>query len=182
MCADKSSLIAVALDAGAHAAAVALVADIPFRREFRAACEQNTCGRYGRCWMCPPDVGDIDAMMERAKGYRRALVYQTIGRLEDSFDIEGMESAAFSHNVLAQRLAQRLLPVLGEDVVKLGAGACHVCARCARMDERPCRYPERAIASLESYGIAVSELAALCGLNYINGSNSVTYFGAFLYN
>ena len=37
------------------------------------------------------------------------------------------------------------------------------------------------MASLETYGIAVSELAALAGMNYINGSDTVTYFGAVLY-
>lgn len=182
MTADRQTLVQTALQKGAENAAVISVGDIPFRREFRAACEQNTCGKFGRCWMCPPDVGDIDAMIEQAAAYRHALVYQTIGKLEDSFDIEGMEEAAFAHNALAQTLTDAVRPLLGKDMLRLGAGACHVCERCTRMDNEPCRHPDQALASLESYGIAVSELAALCKLKYINGTNTVTYFGAFLYN
>jgi predicted metal-binding protein len=173
-------LIAAAMRCGAENAAVVSVEKIPFRREFRAACEQNTCGKHGTCWMCPPDVGDIDEMIARAKRYGNALVFQSIGSLEDSFDIEGMQDAAKRHNDLAQTLARELAPVLKKPL-RLGAGACHVCDRCACRDHLPCRHPEQAVASLEAYGIAVSELAALADLNYINGQNTVTYFGGFLF-
>ena len=99
------SLIKLALDAGAAGAGVVEVSKILFRREFRAACAQNTCGKYGTCWMCPPDVGNIDDMIARANGYQYALVFQSIGQLEDFFDIEGMEEAASAHNALTSRLA-----------------------------------------------------------------------------
>jgi hypothetical protein len=36
--------------------------------------------------------------------------------------------------------------------------------------------------SLEAYGINVSELAKAAGMNYINGQNTVTYFGAVLFS
>ena len=174
-------LIDLAETQGATGAAVIEVARIPFRREFRAACEQNTCGRFGTNWMCTPDVGDIDEMIARAKGYRHAFVFQYIGALEDSYDIEGMQEAARRHNEIAQALTPAVEEAVGE-VLKLGAGGCPVCERCTRLDNIPCRHPDKAMASLESYGIAVSELAPLCGLKYINGQNTVTYFGGFLYN
>ena len=174
------SLIEIAMEAGAAGAGVAEVSDIQFRREFLAACEQNSCGRYGTCWMCPPDVGDIDEMIARAKTYQHALVFQTIGQLEDSFDIEGMEAAAVAHNGLAQRIFDQLEGRF-ENPIKLGAGACHVCPRCTKLDSLPCLYPDQAMASLEAYGIAVSELAAASGLKYINGPDTVTFFGGLLF-
>ena len=161
-------------------AAVIDVRDIQFKREFRAACEQNRCGKYGKCWTCPPDVGDIDEMISRAGKYEHALVFQSIGRLEDSFDVEGMERAAQRHNLITQTLAAELDSMLG-DSLKLGAGACRVCERCARVDEEPCRNPDKATVSLEAYGIAVSELAKASGMNYMNGQNTVTFFGGFLF-
>ncbi|MBM3710008.1 MAG: DUF2284 domain-containing protein, partial [Actinobacteria bacterium] len=36
--------------------------------------------------------------------------------------------------------------------------------------------------SLEAYCMNVSTLAELCNMKYINGQNTVTYFGAFLFN
>jgi len=177
---EVQALVKIAMDAGAAGAGIAEVRRIIFRREFRAACVQNFCGKYGTCWMCPPDVGDIDEMITCAKGYRHMLVFQSIEPLEDSFDIEGMERAAIKHNALALRLAKQLVGVL-ENPLRLGAGACHVCPCCAKAEDLPCRHPEQATASLEAYGIAVSELAEISGLAYMNGVNTVTYFGGFLF-
>ena len=42
--------------------------------------------------------------------------------------------------------------------------------------------PDKALASLEAYCISVSDLAASCGMKYINGQNTVTYFGAVMFN
>ena len=36
--------------------------------------------------------------------------------------------------------------------------------------------------SLEAYGIHVSKLAETAGMKYINGQNTVTYFGAVLFS
>ena len=35
---------------------------------------------------------------------------------------------------------------------------------------------------MEAYGIPVSEAAAMGGMKYINGPNTVTYFSAIFYN
>jgi len=165
---------------GAARAAVVSVDKITFRREFRAACEQNSCGKYGKCWTCPPDVGDIDEMTTRAKTYKHALIFQTIGQLEDSFDIENMQQAAKKHNALILSLIAELTPALESSLI-LGAGSCKICERCAKAMDKPCQYPKKAIVSLEAYGIDVTDLAALAGMNYINGANTVTYFGGFFY-
>ena len=37
------------------------------------------------------------------------------------------------------------------------------------------------MASLEAYGVNVSELASASGMKYINGQNTVTYFGAVFF-
>ena len=176
----EKSLMDTALGCGAADAGVTAADSIVFRREFRAACEQNLCGKFGKCWMCPPDVGDIDEMIARAKTYSRVLVFSTIGQLEDSYDIEGMQDAARKHNALIQTIAGKLSGML-EDPLILGAGSCHVCTRCAKLDNIPCVHPDKAVPSLEAHGIAVSQLAEICGMNYINGQNTVTYFGGVLF-
>lgn len=171
--------IEMAKSAGATNAAVIPVNKITFRREFRDACVSNACGKYSRCWMCPPDVGDIDQMIAEAKKYEFAYVYQSVWPLEDSYDFEGMMAGGQAHNDIAQRLTLDLESIL-QHPLKLAAGACQVCEKCSRLDNEPCRNPDKAIPSLEAYGIAVSELATACNMKYINGQNTVTYFGAFL--
>lgn len=166
---------------GAHKAAVVSVADISFDRSFRSLCESNACGNYGQCWTCPPDAGDIDTLIARAKTYDKALVYQTVSPLEDSYDYEGMMEAGRRTSELSLRIAALTASIPLKKQLHLGAGGCRVCPVCAKRTGEPCRHPDRAMASLETYGIAVSRLAALCGMRYINGPNTVTYFGALFY-
>lgn len=173
-----TELIDTAVSLGVQKASLISVEDISFEPDFRNACIQNFCGMYGRCWMCPPDVGEVDELIHRAKRYRYALVFQTIFPLEDSYDIEGMLDSGKRHNDLIQTLSDQMQ---GEHFLCLTAGACKVCDTCSKIEGIPCRFPEKATASLEAYGIDVSQLAKACGMNYINGINTVTYFGAFLF-
>ena len=166
-------LIEKALEGGARKAAAVPVESIVLHEVFLDYCKMNTCGQYGKCWTCPPDIGDIRTLMAELKTYKTAVVYQTVGELEDSFDIEGMQRQREEHNRLARQLRS-----LAPDALHLAAGGCRVCKRCAKATDEPCRFPRQAMASLEAYGINVSELAALSGMNYINGKDTVTYFGA----
>ena len=177
---DFSELIARVEAAGCRAG-LAKVEEIQFEPAFRQACESNACGNYGKCWMCPPDAGDIDALMNESQSYQKALVYQTVGTLEDSYDFESMMEAARLHNELSRALAKWFATLPFAKKLHLGAGGCHMCGVCAKRTNEPCRHPELAMPSLETYGINVSELAASSGMKYINGQNTVTYFGALLF-
>ena len=173
-------LISLALAKGADKAGVVDMADVVFDRAFRDTCRTNVCGQYGKNWACPPDVGEIDELMANAKRFSKMLVFQTIRPLEDSYDFEGMQEAAALHRALVVEL-YRLFREQEPDGLMLSAGGCNYCERCTRKDDLPCCAPENALASLEAYGVNVSELAAAAGMKYINGQNTVTYFGAFLY-
>lgn len=166
---------------GAYRAAVIPMEMVEFETEFRQMCQSNACGMYGRSWMCPPDVGDIEELIDHAKRYQRMLVYQTVDTLEDSYDIEGMLAAGQRINALTQRVRTELGGYFGPDAVYLGEGGCRICRVCAKREGKPCRFPDRALASLEAYGVNVSRLAELAGMKYINGPNTVTYFGAVLF-
>lgn len=174
-------LTAAALESGAFRASVIDVADIKTDASFRDLCAANVCGNYGRNWMCPPDAGDIHELMDILKSFRYALVYQTVGQLEDSYDFEGMMEAGANHNKLMTALRSRISEEHLSRVLFLGAGGCRMCESCAKQTDEPCRHPELAMASLETYGVNVSELASIAGMKYINGQNTVTYFGAVLF-
>ena len=145
---------------------------------FRDICASNGCGVYGKCWMCPPDIGEIDELMAALRTYTHVLVYQKVYPLEDSFDIEGMRDAKKDFTKLIQSI-KRAYP--DPDLLHLGAGGCGVCEVCAKRENQLCRFPELAVASLEGYGVHVSKLAEAAGMKYINGQNTVTYFGAVFF-
>lgn len=169
------------LSKGAHRAECIDTKDISTDASFRQLCESNACGNYGKCYMCPPDVGEIHELMDEIRTYDKALIYQTIGLLEDSYDFEGMMEAGQKHNDLAQQVREMTEEMEWADVLHLGAGGCRVCGICGKKVGESCRFPDKAMASLEAYGINVSQLASACGMNYINGKNTVTYFGAVFF-
>lgn len=176
------ALTAAPIALGAYKASVIEAREIVLDRAFRTMCEVNSCGVYGKCWMCPPDVGDIDTLMAEVSEYDYALVYQTVTSLEDSFDFEGMIAAKKRSYPLAQQLRDVFRDRGLNRVLHLGAGGCGVCETCSRKTNEPCRYPGRAMPSLEAYGVNVSRLASAAGMKYINGQNTVTYFGAVLFS
>lgn len=111
------------LDSGAFRAGVVDVDGIPFEPEFRKLCEANSCGMYGRSWMCPPDIGPVDRLINRVKQFRQALVFQTADALEDSYDFEGMMAAGARMNQLIASLRRKLKELGLESCLLLGAGA-----------------------------------------------------------
>ena len=128
--------------------------------------------------MCPPDVGQVEDLIARAKQFRWALVFQTVNALEDSYDVEGMLAAGEEMNRLMDSVRQKLEELGIRRRLLLGAGGCRICQCCAKASGQACRHPEQALSSLEAYGINVSVLASMAGMKYINGANTVTFFGA----
>ena len=174
-------IISSAIAAGATKAAVIEASLIETDAAFRQMCESNACGKYGRCYMCPPDIGDIDALMAEVKKYKFALVYQKVSELEDSYDYEGMVEAKKAFFPLTQRVKAIFEDMNITNALHLGAGGCGACETCAKTDGKPCRLPEKSMSSLEAYGINVSRLAKVADMKYINGQDTVTYFGAVLF-
>ncbi|MBR4073713.1 MAG: DUF2284 domain-containing protein [Clostridia bacterium] len=176
------SLIKKVCLSGAKNAAVIPVEKIVLDTAFRDMCAANMCGVYGKCWMCPPDMGEIEDLMAQVRKYDFALVFQTVDTLEDSFDYEGMMEARKNIRNLAFKVRDDFKNKGVQNALYLGAGGCGVCNVCEKVNNKPCPYPELAMSSLEAYGINVSQLAKESGMKYINGADTVTYFGAVLFN
>lgn len=178
----NSALIYAALTGGASKAAVIDSSRIVLSETFRRICESNQCGSYGKCWMCPPEIGEIGLLMDQVRSYPKGLLYQTIAGLEDSYDIEGMFAAGARHARISQQIQAAVLPLLRFPFLHLSCGGCHLCERCAKRDNQPCCFPGKALSSLEGYGIDVYNTVKDTGLKYTNGENTVTYFGMILFS
>lgn len=170
--------LAAALGADVWQYAETEVKNIEFSEAVVAACKANYCGRYNKTWMCPPAVGTLEQLKAKYGAYKYAFVFTTKHDVEDSFDIEGMFAARKVH----EKIESKIYPLTEfADCSILGAGGCSICEKCAYPDA-PCRFPKKAKPSVEACGINVVNLAATCGINYINGENTVTYFSVVLFN
>ena len=177
----STDMIRLALECGAAKAVMLDRAQLITLPIFRDICKGNGCGKYGRCWICPPEIGEIGTLIASLDAYDRVLWYQTISPLEDSFDIEGMFEAGHAHAQLSQRISEALKAQGYTGFLHLSCGGCHLCETCTKPQGLPCRHPDRALPSLEGYGIDVYNTTKDTSLSYINGQNTVTYFGAVLF-
>jgi len=162
---------------GARSVSTVSVNELEFSQEIRDLCKVNACGRYGSNYTCPPSIGELDELIEKARQFKSITVWQNVYPLEDSFDIDGMFNSQQHHNTMTLKIAEEAYAELGRDkALVLAAGGCTICKRCAESTNEPCRSPEKALSSLEAYGINVSTLAKSADMKYIAGKNTVTYF------
>ncbi len=165
---------------GADKVAIISAEAVQYEPSFRNFCIQNACGQYGRSYACPPFAGEPEVLIAEAKTYKKAIVYQTISALEDSYDYEGMIEAGNRHNKIAQKMLDYCNDNGINNILSLTAGSCKICATCKAITNEPCLFPERIIPSIDTYCVNVTALAEASGMNYINGKDTVTYFGMLL--
>ena len=156
------------------------IAHLNYSSEVRKICEGNSCRSYGTSWACPPAVGTLEECRERVEQYDTMLLFTKKYELEGSFDFEGMGEALHDFKKAVDRFHRRLDPVLPSFLLLSNEG-CGRCAECTYPDE-PCRFPDLLHHSLEGYGFVVNELAKAANVRYNNGPNTVTFFGALLFN
>ncbi|MDR2349263.1 MAG: DUF2284 domain-containing protein [Deltaproteobacteria bacterium] len=161
--------------------AVVKVSDFTFNPEYRVFCEANRCGHYNKNWKCPPHAGDVEPLINEAKEFRKAAVYQVIGQLKHSLDWKGTVAAGKIFNGITVRIIDEIVPGLEKSLV-LGSGHCQICDKCALRTNEACRHPDKAFRSLEANCVDVNALAGVSGMKYINGPNTVTFFGSLLFD
>lgn len=178
-CVNKMNIEKYLTSSDIFETAVFSTAEIPFSDAVVAACRDNRCGQYGTCWTCPPGVGTLEELKRRALSFENAVLFTCKYDLEDCFDFEGMQEAAKKSRALLFAIADNLRAD-GIRFQAMGCGSCDICAKCTYPDA-PCRFPDKALSSMEAYGINVIELAKNVGIRYNNGSETVTYFSIILY-
>ena len=153
-------------------------ATIELKAEVREMCASGKGAMYDKRWSCPPGCGTLDECRELLKGYTRGILVQSVGELEDSFDIETMMETEAAHKERFYAM-RRALVELGADALGAGAGCCTVCKECTYPDA-PCRFPEQKMSSMESLGMLVVEVCKANGLPYFYGENTIAYTSCFL--
>ncbi len=168
------------LKSGMNEAGYIKISDLVFHDEVRKICEGNTCRNYGTNWACPPAVGTIEECKKRVEQYSHMLLFSKKYDLEDSFDLEGMIEAGRQFKADVCSIEENVSSLCSEYMILSNEG-CDRCEKCTYPDE-PCRSMKTLHHSLEGYGVIVSHMAKSAGIKYINGEDTVTYFGALLFN
>ncbi len=148
--------------------------EIPFSERVRSICREE-CPRYGSSWACPPGVGTVEECRIVCESYDGALVFTTIAEVQDIENMEETLATRKEHEEVTRGIRHILQQYTGQTLA-LSGDSCAICGKCAYPDE-PCRHPGEMIPCVEGYGIVVPLLAEQAGIEFMNGSNVVTWFG-----
>lgn len=148
--------------------------------EVREMCAADKCHQYGKNWACPPGCGTLEECTTNISKYKYGLIVQTVGELEDSFDFEGMVVLEEKHRNNFKKFFKELQNEYS-DILPLGAGCCNQCVECTYPNEK-CRFPEKAMSSMEAYGILVSKVCTDNNVPYYYGPGTLAYTGCILFN
>ena len=142
-------------------------------------CASGKCAMYDKRWSCPPGCGTLDECRELLKGYTRGILVQSVGELEDNFDIETMMETEAAHKERFYAMRKTLVE-RGIDALAAGAGCCTICPECTYPDA-PCRFPEQKMSSMEALGMLVLEVCKANDMRYFYGENTIAYTCCFLF-
>ena len=147
-------------------------------QEVRDMCAADKCRAYGKRWVCPPGCGSIEHCRDKISHYSGGILVQTVGSLQDEFDLEGIDRAQKTHDKRFKTLA-RQVRYFEKDCLPLSAGTCTRCEVCTYPD-KPCRYPDKILSSMEAYGLLVSDVCTKSGMPYYRGENTITFTSCIL--
>ena len=146
--------------------------------EVRDMCATDRCQIYGRSWSCPPACGSLEQCQQRMDRYHRGILVQTTGNLTDDFDLEAIGALERNHRKMFETLT-RQIRTLWPNCLPLTAGTCTLCRKCTYPD-KPCRFPQKRLSSMEAYGLLVSDVCTKSGVQYYYGPRTMTYTACIL--
>ena len=170
--------LSIAKHCGFDAAAFLDPQTLTVREDVRSMCAADKCGAYGKNWTCPPACGTIDECQARMRGCRSGILLQSIGHMTKTIDSKCYRDTERRHTQSLYAFAEEIRKVYPQALC-LGAGGCRVCKSCAYPE--PCRFPEKAMSSMEGYGLFVTQVCRDAGLPYYYGEKTITYTACILF-
>ena len=155
------------------------VGDIVFSEKVRAICEQE-CPMYSKSWSCPPAVGSVDDCKNRVRKYKYAFLFINVIEVTDLFDMDEMLATRKTHNQFVYEL-KSIFEKYYPDILTLSSDSCTYCDECT-YPSSACSFSQMSMPCIESYGILVTDLAEKAGIDFFNGSNTVTWFGLIFFD
>lgn len=148
------------------------------REDVRSMCAADKCGAYNRNWTCPPAVGTIEECQAKMRQYKTGILLQTVGYMSKTIDSRCYRETERRHMKNFYAFVEEIRKAYPHALC-LGAGGCRVCKQCAYPED--CRFPEKAISSMEGYGLFVTQVCRDAGVPYYHGEKTITYTACILF-
>ncbi|MDO5862524.1 MAG: DUF2284 domain-containing protein [Thermoplasmata archaeon] len=145
------------------------------RERFLASCRENSCGRYGTSWSCPP--GWTEGISSLSSKYPNAILLEKTFQA-DPYDPKAVESASDEAH-RAVRSVTAAMRDAGIPCIGLSDGACGYCGVCSYPDE--CRYPAQLTPSISATGLDIGRFLESLGKGFSFSDSSFTLYCLVLF-
>ena len=152
---------------------------LEFSDRVRWICRQE-CPMYGKTWACPPAVGAVEECRAKCQGYGNCLMIATVTEVEDIGDMNQTLATRPGHEAITEQVRE-LMEQQGVKPYILSTEACALCEKCAYLEGKPCRYPEKMHPCVESQGINLIPTLEENGIEFQFGGNVVTWVSLLFY-
>lgn len=148
------------------------------REDVRDMCAADKCGAYNTNWTCPPACGTVAECQEKMRSFDHGILLQSIGHMTKAIDSKCYRETERRHMKNFYAFAEEIRKVY-PNALCLGAGGCRVCKTCAYPEN--CRFPEKAMSSMEGYGLFVTQVCRDAGVPYYYGERTIAYTACVLF-
>lgn len=177
---DIDQIVDRGAEAGFTCTAVIETDRITFNPDFRICCEDNSCGKYGVNYTCPPHCGTTDEMRDKVLAHKYAIVFQTMWEIPDTEDAAMIKKCKGKHNSMVRKFIADLDPAYSGGFM-IAASGCSLCEECAIVRGEPCLFPDKAASCASAYCIYVEDLAEKCDMEYDCGPGLTAFFGLYVF-
>ena len=153
--------------------------ELEFNGRIRWICEHE-CPMYGTSWACPPGVGSVEACEGKCRAFENCLLISSIVEVRDITDLEETLATRPDHEALTNEVRD-IMQELGVRPYILSTEACAICEKCAILEGKGCRFPEKMHPCVESHGINVVPILEKLGLEFQFGANVVTWISLLFF-
>ena len=152
---------------------------IPCDASLRRFCEQNVCGSYGTCYMCPPAEGSAETLIAKLHNYKDCLIFTKEYACPDMANYKLVQISHERRSQLLWKTVQKL-GYTEKNARVLTTGGCHLCEECGIKTNEPCRHPDMSCPSVSGYCVKCGELADMLGINMAGENGGIVFFAMVL--
>lgn len=153
--------------------------ELEFNGRIRWICEHE-CPMYGTSWACPPGVGSVEVCEKKCNSFENCLLISSIVEVRDITDLEETLATRPDHEALTNEVRD-IMEEMGVRPYILSTEACAICEKCAVLEGKSCRFPEKMHPCVESHGINVVPILEKLGLEFQFGANVVTWISLLFF-
>ncbi len=140
---------------------------------------QQDAAVYGERRKIPPSPHSFAECKAIIEQYSDAFLFDAVYEVDDAYDMERCAGVRKEHAALVHAISDEFRQRFGK-VLTLSL-SCDLCEDCP-CPQKACRYPEKQVPTIDSYGVQIMKTLADRDIMYDYGIHMAIYFTLILWN